>query len=115
MLRNGAAGDRAERGSQPPGSGEAGLPYLPVGARSAILVAARLYRAIGTRLRRRDHAYWAGRVVVHRGAKTLLTAHALLTAPVRPSFWSASRRHDEVLHTALAGLPYIARVESRAG
>ena len=95
-------------------SGEAGLPYLPVGARSAILVAARLYRAIGMRLRRRDHAYWAGRVVVHKGAKTLLTAHALLTA-VRPSFWSASQRHDEALHAALAGLPYIARLERRAG
>lgn len=88
-------------------SGEAGLAYLPIGARSAILVAARLYRAIGTRLRQRGHAYWSGRVAVHGGAKTLLTAHALLTAPVKPSFWSAPRRHDDALHAALTGLPYI--------
>ena len=96
-------------------SGEAGLPYLPIGARSAILVAARLYRAIGTRLRRRDHAYWTGRAMVHIGAKTALTAHALLTAPVRPSFWSASQRHDDTLHAALTGLPYTVRPTGQSG
>ncbi len=88
-------------------SGEQGLAYLPAGARAAILVAARVYRAIGTRLRHRDYAYWTGRAMVPKGVKAALTARALLTTPVRPSFWSPSRRHDEALHAALVGLPYI--------
>ena len=84
-------------------SGERGLPYLPVGARAGVLVAARVYRAIGVRLRRQDHAYWAGRAVVRRGAKAAVTAQALLTVPLSPSFWWPPRRHDGALHAALAG------------
>lgn len=73
--------------------GEQGLAYLPVGARGGILVAARLYRAIGTRLRQRDYAYWEGRAVVGGGAKAALTARALLTAPLRPQFWRPPAAH----------------------
>ncbi len=88
-------------------SGERGLAYLPLGARTGILVAARVYRAIGTRLRRRGLAYWDGRVVVRKRAKVGLTARALLTAPAGPSFWRPARHHDPALHAALAGLRHV--------
>ena len=88
-------------------SGENGLPYLPLRARTGILVAARVYRAIGTRLNERDHAFWLGRVVISDHEKTALTARALLSAPWRSSFWRRPSEHDAALHRALTGLPGI--------
>jgi phytoene desaturase len=83
-------------------SGEAGLAYLPLGARCSILVAARLYRAIGTRLRQHGNAYWLGRTVVPRRTKFLLTLRALLWTPLLPGFWVPARHHDAALHGALS-------------
>ena len=83
-------------------SGEAGLAHLPIGARCSILVAARVYRAIGTRLRHRANEYWRGRAVVPRRVKGLVTVRALLSAPLRLRFWVPSRRHDHALHAALS-------------
>ena len=83
-------------------SGEAGLAHLPVGARCSILVAARTYRAIGTRLRQHDNAYWFGRTVVPRHAKGLVTLQALLSTPLRPGFWVPARQHDDTLHGPLS-------------
>ena len=85
-------------------SGELGLAYLPAGARSSILAAARVYRAIGTGLSARDNAYWQGRVIVPTRVKLMVTAGALLSVPLRPSFWIPPRVHDDSLHTALSGL-----------
>ena len=84
-------------------SGELGLSYLPIGARSGILAAARVYRAIGTRLRQHDNAYWLGRTVVPRSTKMRVTAQALMAVPFKPSFWSPSQQHDMRLHRALSG------------
>jgi phytoene synthase len=86
-------------------SGESGLSYLPLRARGGILVAARVYRAIGTRLRAADCAFWNGRVVVHDREKAALTAQALLSAPLRSAFWKFPSHHDASLHCALRGLP----------
>ena len=83
-------------------SGEAGLAHLPIGARGSILVAARMYRAIGIRLRQNGYAYWLGRTVVPRHTKTLVTARALLSTPLLPGFWRPARRHDAALHGALS-------------
>ena len=97
-------------------SGEAGLAYLPVGARCSILVAARVYRAIGTRLRQNDNAYWLGRTVVPQRIKTLVTIKALLTMPLRAIFWVPARHHDAALHSALSAfLGADASLESRRG
>jgi phytoene synthase len=93
------------------GSGEQGLAYLPVGARSGILVASRIYRAIGTTLKRRHYHYWPQRMVVSPAAKAAITAHALLTRPLAISFWRPNRAHNEILHTALYGLPSIRATE----
>jgi phytoene synthase len=83
-------------------SGEAGLAHLPIGARCSILVAARVYRAIGTRLRQRANAYWLGRTVVPRRVKSLVTLRALLSVPLQLHFWVPSRCHDKALHAALS-------------
>ena len=84
-------------------SGEAGLAHLPIGARCSILVAARVYRAIGTRLRQHESAYWLGRTVVPRRSKALVTLRALLLTPLLPGFWVPARHHDAALHGALSG------------
>ena len=85
-------------------SGEAGLAHLPIGARYSILVAARVYREIGTRLRQRGNAYWLGRTVVPQRTRSLVTLRALLSSPLLPGFWVAARQHDASLHGALSAL-----------
>lgn len=88
-------------------SGEIGLSYLPLRARCGILIAARVYRAIGTRLRMRDHAFWRGRVMVTDREKAAITARAMLSAPFQIAFWRQPSGHDPRLHAALGGLPGI--------
>lgn len=88
-------------------SGEAGLPFLPVRARAGILVAGRVYRAIGHRLAAAEHAYWAGRAFVPDWRKATITLSALTTQPLRGAFWSRPQAHSVSLHQALIGLPGI--------
>lgn len=86
-------------------SGEAGLSYLPGGARTGIRVAGRVYRGIGQHLRRRDYDCWSARAFVPMSGKALITAQALamsaqaLVSPVQ------RQPHNQELHKALAGLP----------
>ena len=94
-------------------SGERGLHYLPAGARAGILVAARLYRAIGKRLLQRRCDYWTRRTIVPTTHKIGLTVQALLELRIAradlssdASHFSAHRRHDALLHVPLAGLPH---------
>jgi phytoene synthase len=88
-------------------SGEAGLPFLPVRARAGILVAGRVYRAIGHRLAAAEHAYWEGRAFVPDWRKATITLSALTTQPLRGAFWSRPQAHSVSLHQALIGLPGI--------
>ena len=61
-------------------SGDSGMRYLPVRARWAILVASRLYRGIGRRLRRRQRSNpLLGRVVVPWFEKLALVSRATVT------------------------------------
>ncbi|MBC7500813.1 MAG: phytoene/squalene synthase family protein [Herminiimonas sp.] len=96
-------------------SGEDGLHYLPAGARTGILVAARLYRAIGRRLDRRSHDYWTHRTVVPPLAKMRVTlravfdlgiGHGALSYRGSKTASAECRRHDPQLHVALTGLPH---------
>lgn len=86
-------------------SGESGIGYLPLRARSGILVAARVYRAIGSRLLRRDCDYWSERAAVGSRPKLFITASTLLRAPFQRFFWRPCQRHDSSLHEDLRGLP----------
>jgi phytoene synthase len=85
-------------------SGERGLPYLPFRARCGILVAARVYRAIGTRLRQGNYSTWKGRAFVSKTRKIRITVGAFFTLPFNRTFWRP-RPHPATLHMALGGLP----------
>lgn len=85
-------------------SGEDGLAYLPANARVSMLVAARVYRAIGGRLRRRGYDYWSSRVWVAMGGKAVITAKALAAAPFRQASRRVPPLHDPALHRPLVGL-----------
>jgi phytoene synthase len=82
-------------------SGERGLSYLPFRARLAILVAARLYREIGQKLRRQEYEYWHQRIVVSKAKKLMLTIEVFLTAPFTAKFWCYPSQHDAKLHASL--------------
>lgn len=82
-------------------SGERGLSYLPFRARLAILVAARLYREIGQKLRRQECEYWHQRIVVSKAKKLMLTIEVFLTAPFTAKFWCYPSQHDAKLHASL--------------
>ena len=58
-------------------SGEQGLRHLPAGARTGILVAARMYREIGVVLRQRNFDCWSSRARVGAAAKAAITLGAL--------------------------------------
>lgn len=84
-------------------SGERGLAYLPLDARVAILVASRIYHAIGTKLLNQNGDYWSGRAAVDPVAKLALTASLIASRPLTWGFWVPPRRHDPWLHLALKG------------
>lgn len=86
-------------------SGELGLSYLPLRARSGILVAARVYRGIGSELRARHQFSYAERAVVPLRRKMAITVNALLRVPLTRSFWSPPLQHDAGLHLALKNFP----------
>ena len=93
-------------------SGESGLPYLPLRARHGILIAARVYHAIGLKLRSRDYRYWDGRVVIPKARKLGITFMALGGSLVNSGFWTKPNQHRPELHRALQALP---RVDTRYG
>jgi len=94
--------DLAERYYQ---SAERGMHYLPAAARPAILVASRLYRAIGDELRRRGGNPLLGRAFVPPSDRPLLIVQALRTATAH-AIGSAERGpHDLTLHAPLSGFP----------
>ncbi len=67
-------------------SGEQGLRYLPAGARTGILVAARVYRGIGTVLREREFDCWSSRATVSTAGKLAITLRALAaTSTAQPT------------------------------
>ncbi len=82
-------------------SAEAGIDYLPLSVRPAILIAARTYRAIGTKLRRGRPAWWAGRAKVGALHKCQVAAVEALPRLCR---WRSRPRHDGALHAAFAGI-----------
>jgi len=91
-------------------SGESGLPYLPLRARHGILIAAKVYHAIGLKLRSRDYRYWDGRVVIPKAQKLGITFMALGGTVFDSGFWTKPVTHRPELHRALQALP---RVDTR--
>lgn len=87
-------------------SADGGMRDIPLRYRGAILVASRVYRAIGVRLMRRGCDALAGRTVVPWTGK-LGWALRALAAGLRPSILGLAprMRHDRSLHRPLRGLP----------
>lgn len=80
-------------------SAEFGLRYLPPRSRLAIAVAARCYRAIGTRLLSGRPHWWEGRAVVDLTEKCRI---AVVEALPRAWATAGNTPHDSSLHEALA-------------
>ena len=87
-------------------SGARGYRYLPWRAHLAIGVAARVYRQIGIQLRDADLAWHAGRQVTGKAAK--LRCSLLALGSFRRRIGMGTSVHDDRLHAALRGLPYVA-------
>ncbi|MCK6523081.1 phytoene/squalene synthase family protein [Myxococcota bacterium] len=88
-------------------SGDAGMRFIPWRTRVAILVASRVYGAIGHRLARRGGDALAGRVIVPPAQKAVAVISGLWSS-LRLAL-AAPRPHDEGLHASLAGLPGVTR------
>ncbi len=86
-------------------SAERGIHYLPAATRPAILVASRLYRAIGTVLRRRGGNPLVGRAMVHGSERPRLIVQALRAAASHAIGHGPRGPHEASLHTALVGFP----------
>lgn len=88
-------------------SADRGMHFIPARSRPAILVASRVYRAIGLRLRRRGCDPLDGRTVVSTPSK-MYWVLAGLFAFVSTFYRSrdpAKLPHDSTLHDKLSGLP----------
>ena len=82
-------------------SGLAGLAYLPPESRRGILIAAKVYREIGSELRRKGSSRPNDRVTVPAWRKALLVAQAFLH---RPPWSTPMPPHDAELHRHLSHL-----------
>lgn len=87
-------------------SGEQGMRFIPTRSRVAIMVASRVYRAIGVRLKKNGCDALAGRTIVPWTGKSVWVANALgrLTLPHNLGL-TPLIDHDHKLHVALDGLP----------
>ena len=76
-----------------------GTKLLPISSRFAIIVALRIYEAIGTKLAKNNFNWWMGRTIVSKWSKFILTLRSLIdlvTIRTVP--------HDKNLHIHLKGL-----------
>lgn len=83
------------------------MRFIPWRTRIAILVASRVYGAIGHRLMRRGGDALAGRVIVPPAHKALSVISGLLSS-LRLAL-AAHQPHDDGLHAPLVGLPGVTR------
>lgn len=85
-------------------SGENGLGYLPVRARLAILIAARVYRSIGDEIALRHYAPWRGRAVVTTRKKVRIAGKAAAAFLTQRRIHVPAPIHEKSLHCDLVGL-----------
>ncbi|MFO7724859.1 MAG: phytoene/squalene synthase family protein [Oceanipulchritudo sp.] len=86
-------------------SGEAGLAYLPARPRLAILIASRVYRAIGSELRRNHCVTWKGRAFISGRRKALIASRTIVHYVVNNRYRACGGGHEACLHRAFAGMP----------
>lgn len=90
------------------GSADVGMRFIPARSRFAMLVAARLYRAIGQKILSHDCRVLEGRTWVGWPGKAYIVARTTGQF-LAPSMFGVGQpaRHDRELHTDLRGLPGI--------
>ena len=86
-------------------SGEAGLSFLPRRNHLTILIAARIYRHIGVRLRNGGCDVWAGREIVPFTHKIGLACQSLFEFIFAGMFRARPASHNLSLHLNLQGFP----------
>jgi phytoene synthase len=86
-------------------SADKGIRFIPFRARLAVITAARLYEAIGPRIR--AESTWSSRAFVRDSEKIWRTLCAVGSLLFNPLYWNVgpSPAHDFKLHQALRGLP----------
>lgn len=87
-------------------SGRAGLSFIPLRARTAILLASRLYQGIGSKLEQQKCQYWVTRAILSNRDKTMLSIKTLTQLIGNAEFWHVIQAHQKQLHQPLAHLPY---------
>ncbi len=87
-------------------SADKGMRFIPFRARLAVVTAARIYEAIGSRILKQKIG-WQERAYVGKASKLGQTVGALATAFLKPAYWDIGPvfDHDPRLHQALVGLP----------
>jgi len=81
-----------------------GLAYLPARSRFAILIAARVYRQIGVKIKRQSYAVWQGRAMIGLPEKLSVAASAGVSYLRDRRFHQTCHQHNAGLHRALQGL-----------
>jgi phytoene synthase len=76
-----------------------GIQLLPFRSRFSITVALRIYRQIGIVLKRRQCAWWKGRVMVGKTAKIMISVYSLFDLRLKKV-----PAHQSELHISLKGL-----------
>jgi phytoene synthase len=86
-------------------SADKGMRFIPFRARLAVTTAARIYEAIGPKIR--AESAWGSRAFVRDSEKMWRTMCAVGSVLCNPIYWNAGRQpdHDLKLHKALKGLP----------
>lgn len=87
-------------------SGNAGLSFIPLRARTAILLASRLYQAIGRKQKKQNYQYWLTRAMLSKPDKAILTIKTLMKLMSNAGFWQVMETHQPQLHQSLSKLPY---------
>jgi phytoene synthase len=90
-------------------SAKQGMGHIPLRARFAILLAARLYQAIGHKLRHNQYNVLSGRTYLNKFEKLLVSFKTCFEV-FTPSFWRTTK-HNLELHQDLQGLPGIIKQE----
>ena len=87
-------------------SGNAGLAFIPLRARAGILIASKLYQAIGNKLQKQGYHYWQKRAMLSKQDKLMLSIKTLFELFFTAEFWRVTAPHDKKLHQSLSALPY---------
>lgn len=87
-------------------SGNAGLSFISLRARAGILIASKLYQAIGIKLQKQSYHYWQKRAMLSTQDKLMLSIKTLAALIFTVEFWTAATCHDKNLHQSITALPY---------